>query len=328
MRPRAVRVDLDAALRAGGSDGSHRRRTRLGLFVPPRLRLRLDWFVQTKREARGRIGLREREVLPVRRVAGTQRPDRRVLHRALLPKRLRKRLHVALSGRALTGGLAMGRRVERGYPRRRRERRRLRLGVRGQLDEGVAAAEGFGDQGFMRDETEAMAADARARRFIFRSRFIFFFFRRRVFVASSSRVARFDRPRGGGRLGGGRLESLDASAGGLRRTPMRRGRYDGPRPAPPPVTGADGRFVVVVLVVLVVVDVGHAMRARAVKPVAHPRGFPGSKEQGVRLQRAGPVARSLRRGPERRTRAGTHPVRRGRCRTRRGRHRRRRARRR
>lgn len=102
----------------------------------------------------------------------------------------------------------MGRRVERGYPRRRRERRRLRLGVRGQLDEGVAAAEGFGDQGFMRDETEAMAADARARRFIFRSLFIFFFFRRRVFIfaSSSPRVARFDRPRGGGRLGGGRLE--------------------------------------------------------------------------------------------------------------------------
>ena len=63
----------------------------------------------------------------------------------------------------------------------RRERRRLRLGVRGQLDEGVAAAEGFGDQGFMRDETEAMAADARARRFIFRSRFIFFFFRRYLY---------------------------------------------------------------------------------------------------------------------------------------------------
>ena len=81
----------------------------------------------------------------------------------------------------------MGRRVERGYPRRRRERRRLRLGVRGQLDEGVAAAEGFGEQGLVRDETEAMAADARARRFIFQSRFIFFF---------RSRVARFDRTRG------------------------------------------------------------------------------------------------------------------------------------
>ena len=60
----------------------------------------------------------------------------------------------------------------------------------------------------MRDETEAMAADARARRFIFRSLFIFFFFRRRVFIfaSSSPRVARFDRLRGGGRLGGGRLE--------------------------------------------------------------------------------------------------------------------------
>ena len=101
----------------------------------------------------------------------------------------------------------------------------------------MAAAEGFGEQRFVRDETEAMAADARARRFIFQSRFIFFI--RRVFFASSSRVARFDRTRGVRRLGRGRLESLDASAGGLWRTPMRRGRNDGPRPAPPPVTRAD-----------------------------------------------------------------------------------------
>ena len=107
------------------------------------------------------------------------------------------------------------------------------------------------------------------------------------FASSSSRVARFDRPRGGGRLGGGRLESLDASAGGLRRTPMRRGDDTWASTCASSVTGADGRFVVVVVVVLVVVDVGHAMRARAVKPVAHPRGFPGSKEQGVRLQLAG-----------------------------------------
>jgi len=46
------------------------------------------------------------------------------------------------------------------------------LGVRGQLDEGVAAAEGFGEQGALRDEAETMAADARARRFIFRAKFV------------------------------------------------------------------------------------------------------------------------------------------------------------
>ena len=129
-----------------------------------------------------------------------------------------------------------------------------------------------------------MAADARARRFIFRSRFIFFF---AVLLRGwrGSIVTRGVR-----RLGRGRLESLDASAGGLWRTPMRRGRDDGPRPAPP-VTRADrSHRPASHRVVSHRFDVGHVRNARKRGPKLWPirAGSQGRKNKECGFNAQGP----------------------------------------
>ena len=85
-------------------------------------------------------------------------------------------VHLALPGRPAPRGVAVGRRVERGPTERRRVRRRVGLGVRGELDPRVAAAAGVRAPGSVRHAATAVAADPGSCRFIFRR------FRRFAFV--------------------------------------------------------------------------------------------------------------------------------------------------
>jgi hypothetical protein len=97
----------------------------------------------------------------------------------------------------------VGRRVERGPTERRRVRRRVGVGVRGELDPRVAAAAGVRAPGSVRHAATAVAADPGSCRFIFRRfrrfTFVHYFRHRRREQSPMDAIDR--RVRGGVRMG-------------------------------------------------------------------------------------------------------------------------------
>ena len=192
MRPSARDADVFASLSVGSEDRSINGDETQNENASRENARKRDGDAADRVDRRG--GVRERTLFPVSRVAGTERAARRVLHRAFLPNRVWQTVRVsfyfryyfriiikltacfvqllqvnlALPGRFTPRGVAVGRRVERGPTERRRVRRRVGVGVRGELDPRVAAAAGVRAPGSLRHAATAVAADPGSCRFIFR----------------------------------------------------------------------------------------------------------------------------------------------------------------
>ena len=151
-----------------------------------------------------RVYVRVGAFFPLRRVETAQGPARRILHRALLARRRRVAVDVALPGRAAPRGVALGRAVAARLGERRLRRRRARVGVRRQLGHEVAAAPGVESPRRARDAAPKVGPKARPRR------------------RRGGRV-----PRRGGRQGEGRVARAPGTRGGARR--RGRGDADAPR---------------------------------------------------------------------------------------------------